>query len=104
MGQKWGAHSPMGPASQGQRRMILGGSGRLPHTAPTRVTAPGADGARLPAPWGSAPGAPPSGGGERTGGRSGHLLAQGSGEFPEPPLRQVPVPLEGKRGPGGAAG
>lgn len=32
------------------------------------------------------------------GGRTGHLLARGSGEFPEAPLRQLLVPLEGKGG------
>lgn len=89
----------MGPASQGRRRMIRGGSGRLRHTAPTRVTAPGADGARLPAPWGSAPGHRPRVGGRRAGGRTGHLLAQGFGEFPEAPLQQLLVPLECKGGP-----
>lgn len=72
------------------------GSGWLRHTAPTRVTAPGADGARLPAPWGSAPGHRPRGGG--AGRRTGHLLAQGSREFPEVPLRQFLVPLENKGG------
>lgn len=36
-------------------------------------------------------------------GRTGHLLALGSREFPEAPLRQLLVPLEGKGG-GGAAG
>lgn len=97
MGQEWGAHSPVGPASQGRRRMIRGGSGRLRHTAPTRVTAPRADGARLPAPWGSAPGHRPRGG--AAGGRTGHLLAQGFGEFPEAPLQQLLVPLECKGGP-----
>lgn len=99
MGQELGAHSPVGPASQGRRRMIHGGSGRLRHTAPTRVTAPGADGARLPAPWGSAPGHRPRVGGRRAGGRTGHLLAQGFGEFPEAPLQQLLVPLECKGGP-----
>lgn len=31
-------------------------------------------------------------------GRTGHLLAQGSREFPKGPLRQLLVPLEGKGG------
>lgn len=32
-------------------------------------------------------------------GRTGHLLAPGSREFPKGPLRQLLVPLEGKGGP-----
>lgn len=71
------------------------GSGRLRHTAPTRVTAPGADGASPL--HGAAPPGTALGGGV-AGGRTGHLLARGSGEFPEAPLRQLPVPLEGKGG------
>lgn len=98
-GWELGAHSPVGLESQGRRRMIGGGSGRLRHTAPTRVRAPGADGARLPAPWGSTPGHRPRGGRGVKSGRTGHLLAQGSGEFPEAPPRQLPVPLKGKGGP-----
>lgn len=56
-----GAHGPM---NQGRRRMIRGGRVTATHSSDlTWVTAPGADGARLPAPWGSAPGHRPRGGG-----------------------------------------
>lgn len=48
---------------------------------------------------GAAPPGTALGGGRRAGGRTGHLLAQGFGEFPEAPLQQRLVPLECKGGP-----
>lgn len=102
MGQEWGAHSPVGPASQGRRRMIRGGRGGCD----TQLQL----GSRLreqTVPASPLHGAAPPGtalGGVGAGGLTGHLLAQGFGEFPEGPLKQLPVPLEGKGGPGGAAG
>lgn len=97
MGQEWGAHSPVGPASQGRRCMIRGGRGGCD----TQLQL----GSRLreqTVPASLLHGAAPPGtalGGVGAGGLTGHLLAQGFREFPEGPLKQLPVPLEGKGGP-----
>lgn len=99
MGQAWGAHSPLGLASQGRRRMIGRGRGGCDteHTAPTWVTAPGVDGARLPDPWGSAPGHRPRGwGGERANRAPPGTGVQGISRGPP---RLFLMPLEGKGGP-----
>lgn len=95
-----GGSQPGGIDESGATAHDPRGSGRLRHTAPTWVTAPGADGASPL--HGAAPPGTALGGGGLAGGRTGHLLAQGSGEFPKAPLRQLAVPLEGKGGPGGA--
>lgn len=100
-GREWGAHSPVGLANQGRLRMIGRGGVAATHSS---YSGHGSRSRRRPPPrsMGQRPRAPPSGGWMGSG-RTGHLLALGSREFPEAPLRQLLVPLEGKGG-GGAAG
>lgn len=96
-GQEWGAHSPMGLANQGRRRMIGRGGAAATHSS---YSGHSSRSRRRPPPrsMGQRPRAPPSGGWMGSG-RTGHLLAPGSREFPKGPLRQLLVPLEGKGGP-----
>lgn len=96
-GQEWGAHSPVGLANQGRRRMIGRGGVAATHSS---YSGHSSRSRRRPPPrsMGQRPRAPPSGGWMGSG-RTGHLLAQGSREFPKGPLRQLLMPLEGKGGP-----
>lgn len=83
-GRALGAHSPAGPASQGRWRMIRGGRGGC--DTQLRLGSRLQEQTAPPRSMGQRPRAPPSGGGV-AGGLTGHLLAQGSGEFPKAPLR-----------------